>query len=122
MTRFGCPVADPAAWRRAFQRHLSARPASIAASLDPSVDVPTAWSASAEPHRRARMLTQRASMAAVCGYSSLSMAFFSNVLAMSFCASGSIQVVTNVARFRRALPSTISSSATIWAAAAADIG
>ena len=93
----------------------------MAASLEPGVDVPTARSASGERHRSARMLTQRASMAAVCGYSSLSIAFFSNVPAISARASGSIQVETKVARFWRALPSTISSSETIWAAAPAGI-
>ncbi len=56
------------------------------------------------------MLTQRASIAAVAGYSSLSIMFLSNVSAMSFSASGSIHVVTNVARFNRELPSSMSSS------------
>ena len=47
------------------------------------------------------MQTQRCSIAAVAGYSSLSIMFLSNVSAISFSACGSIQVVTNVARFSR---------------------
>jgi hypothetical protein len=49
-------------------------------------------------------------MAAVAGYSSLSIMFLSNVSAISLPAWGSIQVVTKVARFSRELPSSISSS------------
>ncbi len=56
------------------------------------------------------MLTQRFSISAVAGYSSLSIMFLSNASAMSRSAWGSIQVVTKVARFRRALPSSMSSS------------
>ena len=44
------------------------------------------------------MFTQRNSNSAVCGYSSLSTMFLSNVSAISAAPSGSIQVVTNVAR------------------------
>ena len=47
------------------------------------------------------MFTQRRSISAVCGYSSLSIMFLSNDSAMSRSASGSIHVVTNVAMFRR---------------------
>ena len=60
------------------------------------------------------MLTQRISSSAVCGYSSLSIMFLSKHSAISRSACGSIQVVTKVARFRRALPSSISSSWMIW--------
>ena len=56
------------------------------------------------------MQTQRCSIAAVAGYSSLSIMFLSNVSAISFSAWGSIHVVTNVARFSRLLPSSMSSS------------
>ena len=56
------------------------------------------------------MLTQRRSISAVCGYSSLSIMFLSNDSAMSRSACGSIHVVTNVARFSRLLPSSSSSS------------
>ena len=60
------------------------------------------------------MCTQRLSSSAVCGYSSLSIMFLSSDSAISSSACGSIQVVTKVARFSRALPSSISSSWTIW--------
>ena len=60
------------------------------------------------------MLTQRISNSAVCGYSSLSIMFLSKHSDMSRSAWGSIHVVTNVATFRRALPSSISSSWMIW--------
>ena len=59
--------------------------------------------------------------AAVCGYSSLSIMFLSTVSAYSCRACGSIQVLTNVARFSRALPSSIASSCTIWYAVSGDI-
>ncbi len=55
------------------------------------------------------MLTQRASISAVCGYSSLSIMFLSAVSAISLPAVEGIQVVTNVARFSRAAPSSSSS-------------
>lgn len=102
----------PARWRH---RHFSANPPSITASDDPIVDTPVALcgSSSRSPSawkRSATMHTQRCSMAAVAGYSSLSIMFLSNASAISVSASGSIQVVTNVARFSRELPSSISSS------------
>ncbi len=114
MTMLGRSVALPAARRRSRQRHFSAMPASIAASLEPVVDVPVASSSSGEFHSRLSMFTQRCSSSAVRGYSSLSIMFLSNVSAINTRAWGSIHVVTNVARFRRALPSRISSSCTIW--------
>ncbi len=114
MTMLGVSVGLPAARCRSRQRHLSAMPASMAASLDPVVDVPVASSWSGEFHSRLSMFTQRCSMSAVRGYSSLSIMFLSNVSAMSTRACGSIHVVTNVARLRRALPSSISSSWTNW--------
>ena len=60
------------------------------------------------------MFTQRVSSSAVCGYSSLSIMFLSKHSAINRSACGSIHVVTKVARLRRALPSSISSSWTIW--------
>ena len=114
MTMFGRSVGLPAAFWRAFQRHLSAMPASMAASLEPVVDVPVATSPAGEFHSRLSMFTHRCSSSAVRGYSSLSIMFLSNVSAMSRSACGSIHVVTNVARLRRALPSSISSSRTNW--------
>ena len=90
------------------QRALSASPASITASLEPIVDTPTgapgAW------NRLETMFTQRRSSSAVWGYSSLSIMFLSNDSAMRRSASGSIHVVTNVARLSRLLPSSRSSS------------
>ena len=62
------------------------------------------------------MFTQRRSSSAVCGYSSLSIMFLAAHSAISISASGSIQVVTNVARLSRALPSRISSSRTTCSA------
>ena len=55
------------------------------------------------------MLTHRASISAVCGYSSLSIMFLSAVSAIRRAATEGIQVVTNVARFSRAWPSSSSS-------------
>ena len=60
------------------------------------------------------MFTHRFSISAVCGYSSLSIMFLSKHSLISFSAWGSIQVVTNVATFSRAFPSSISSSWMIW--------
>lgn len=64
------------------------------------------------------MATQRRSSSAVCGYSSLSIMFLSTHSSIRARASGSMEVVTKVARFRRALPSSISSSRMICAATA----
>ena len=55
------------------------------------------------------MFTHRRSISAVCGYSSLSIMFLSATFAISVPAGGGIHVVTNVARFSRALPSSSSS-------------
>jgi hypothetical protein len=55
-------------------------------------------------HITAKSLFDRSSGSAVWGYSSLSIMFLSNVSAINSRASGSIQVVTNVARFKRAFP------------------
>ncbi len=83
------------------------------ASLDPVVEHPVAPPSSVACHRSARMLTQRRSSSAVCGYSSLSIMFLAEHSAMSRSASRSIQVVTKVARLSRALPSSSNSSWTI---------
>ena len=114
MTRFGLSAGSPAAARRCCQRRFSASPPSIAASLDPVVEQPAASPASGACQSRLRMFTQRISSSAVCGYSSLSIMFLSRHSAISLSAWGSIQVVTKVARFMRALPSSISSSWMIW--------
>ncbi len=110
MTRFGLSAGLPSTARRFCQRRLSARPPSIAASLDPVVEQPVACVASGAFHSRLSMLTQRVSSSAVCGYSSLSIMFLSKHSAISFSACGSIHVDTKVARFMRALPSSINSS------------
>ena len=55
------------------------------------------------------MFTQRFSISAVCGYSSLSIMFLSAVSPIRSPAWGGIQVLTKVARFSRALPSRSSS-------------
>ena len=94
---------------RSRQRHLSAIPPSIAASLEPVVEQPTAVRWSGHSHRRPSMFTQCSSIAAVCGYSSLSTMFLSAVTAISALAGTGIQVVTNVARLSRACPSSSSS-------------
>ena len=49
------------------------------ASLDPMVEVPMVLAGSGECHNSASMCTQRISSSAVCGYSSLSIMFLSNV-------------------------------------------
>ena len=84
------------------------------ASDDPIVDVPIAADGSGAFQRSARIFQQRSSIAAVAGYSSLSIMFLSYVSAYSCAAIGSIQVPTNVARLRRALPSSITSSWMNW--------
>ncbi len=112
MTRFGFRAASAPV--RAAQRRLSAMPASMQASLEPVVEHPVAASASGAFHRSASMATQRRSRSAVCGYSSLSIMFLSTHSSIKARACGSIQVVTNVARFSRALPSSSSSSWINW--------
>ena len=81
------------------------------ASLEPVVEQPVAVRPSLA-HSSASMLTQRRSISAVWGYSSLSTRLRSAAASMSSRASGSIHVVTNVARFSRGLPSRMSSSST----------
>ena len=114
MTRFGLSAGLPSAAPPLLPAPLEREPAEHAASLEPVVEQPVACSPSGACQRSASMLTQRLSSSAVCGYSSLSIMFLSKHSAISFSACGSIHVVTNVARFRRALPSSISSSWTIW--------
>jgi len=116
ITRFGRAASSPADRRRARHRHSSAIPPSMHASLDPVVEQPTAAPCDGMFHRLPRMFTQRFSSSAVCGYSSLSIMFLGAHSAISISASGSIHVVTNVARFSRALPSRMSSSRTTCSA------
>ena len=65
---------------------------------------PGAWK------RSASMRMQRCSISAVCGYSAWSMKLRCRFSAITRCASGSIQVVTNVARLRIGIPSSTNSS------------
>ena len=78
------------------------------ASDEPCVRAPVvspgAW------NRSASMRMQRCSISAVCGYSAWSMKLRCRFSAMIRCASGSIHVVTNVARLRCGIPSRTSSS------------
>src|SRR5829696_3440365 len=122
MTMLGLSALSPAARLLCCQRRLRASPPSMAASLEPVVEHPVAELVSGEFQRRLSMLTQRISSSAVWGYSSLSIMFLSKHSAISFSACGSIHVVTNVARFRRALPSSMSSSWMISYAMSAAIG
>src|SRR6516165_3016818 len=113
-TMFGLPVGWPAARRRARHRHLAAIPASMHASDDPMAEAPTVLAASGAFHRSAIMCTHRRSISAVCGYSSRSIMFLLIDNAIRARTSGSSHVWQNVARFWRALPSSISSSDTNW--------
>src|SRR5690242_5016181 len=117
-TMFGLSVLLPAARRLARHRHLAAIPASMHASDDPIAEAPTVLAASGAFHRSAIMCTHRRSISAVCGYSSLSIMFLLIDSAIRARTSGSSHVWQNVARFWRALPSSISSSDTTWKASA----
>ena len=80
----GRSAGSPAAvLRRARQRRCSAMPPSMQASLEPVVEVPTgrvvgsASIAAGAFQSSPMMFTQRRSISAVCGYSSLSIMFLS---------------------------------------------
>ena len=111
---FGLSVLLPAARRLARHRHLAASPASMHASEEPMAEAPVVLAESGAFHRSAIMCTHRRSISAVCGYSSLSIMFLLTDSAIRARTSGSSQVWQNVARFCRAFPSSISSSATSW--------
>lgn len=81
----------------------------MAASLEPVVEHPVPDVPGGAFQRSARMLTQRASISAVCGYSSLSIMFLSRHSFIRRCTPSSDQVVQKVARFWAALPSRRSS-------------
>ena len=117
----GESVGFPSARRLARQRHLAAMPPSMQASDDPIAEHPMASPPSGAFHRSARIWTQRRSISAVWGYSSLSMRFLSMHRSINLWISGSSQVWQNVARFWRALPSRSSSSAIAWNASAGSI-
>src|SRR4249919_364543 len=113
-TMFGLSTGLPAARRLARHRHLAAIPASMHASDEPMAEAPMVLAASGAFHRSAIMCTHRRSISADCGYSSLSIMFLLTDSAIKARTSGSTHVWQNVARFWRALPSSISSSATTW--------
>jgi hypothetical protein len=113
-TIFGRSVDSPAARRLCCHRRFSARPPNMHASEDPTVEVPMVWSGSGAFHSRAIIRQQRSSISAVAGYSSLSIMFLSKASLYSRFAWSSIHVPTKVARFIRALPSSIASSWMSW--------
>ena len=76
---------------------------------------PGAW------NRSASIRMQRCSISAVRGYSAWSMKLRCRLSAMIRCASGSIHVVTKVARLRAGSPSRARSSATRRIASVGDI-
>jgi hypothetical protein len=84
------------------------------ASEEPTVDAPTVFAASGAFQRSAIMCTQRRSISAVCGYSSLSIMFLLIASSISSWTCGSSHVWQNVARFIRLLPSSSISSLTNW--------
>ena len=84
------------------------------ASDEPMAEAPTVLAASGAFHRSAIMCTHRRSISAVCGYSSRSIMFLLIDSAIRPRTSGSSHVWQKVARFCRALPSSISSSDTSW--------
>ena len=109
----GLSVGLPAGRRRLRHRHLAAIPPSMQASDEPMAEhpmgVPRPFGAF---QRSASICTQRRSISAVCGYSSLSIMFLSIDRSMRRWTSGSSHVWQKVARFWRALPSSRISSAT----------
>ena len=89
VTRLGRWVGLPA-WRRAcFHRKYMARPPSMQASEEPTVEVPTGLPARGAFQRSASMWTHRDSISAVWGYSSLSIMFLSMHRSMSSRTSSS---------------------------------
>ena len=116
-TMFGLSTDLPSARRFSRHRHLAAMPAIMQASEDPMADEAAVLAASGAFQRSAIMCAARRSISAVCGYSSRSIMLVSMASSMSWWTSGSSQVWQNVARFWRELPSSISSSDTIWNAA-----
>ena len=120
-TMLGLSVGFPAACRLARQRHLAAIPPSMQASEDPMAEQPTGSSVVGAFHRSARIETQRRSISAVWGYSSLSMRFLSMQRSINWWICGSSHVWQKVARFWRALPSRSSSSEIAWNASSGGI-
>jgi hypothetical protein len=104
------------------QFHLSASPASITASDEPTVEVPTAVSPVASALKRSAMIeTQRRSSSAVWGYSGASTKLTGIASIIRSRACGSIHVVTKEARLSSGLPFSVRSSWMIWYAASGAI-
>ena len=118
--QIGESVGFPAASRRWRHFHFSDRAPSMIASEEPCVLVPVvspgAWKSSAS------IRMQRCWIAKVWGYSAWSMKLRWRLSSITRRASGSIQVVTKVARLRSGIPSTASSSPTRRIAAMGAIG
>ncbi len=77
------------------------------ASDEPMVPTPTEPRGSGALNRSASMCTHASSINEAAGYSSWSMWFLRSVSWISCSASGSIQVVTNEARFSVSRPSSM---------------
>ncbi len=117
----GLSVGFPAASRLARQRHLAAMPPSMHASEEPMAEHPTASASSGACHRSASSWTQRRSISAVCGYSSLSIRFLLMQISISLWISSSSHVWQKVAMFWRSFPSSSSSSEMHWNASSGRI-
>ena len=100
-------VGLPAASWRSRHFHFSDSAPSMIASEEPWVRAPVVSPGALK--RSASMRMQRCSISAVRGYSAWSMKLRWRFSAMICCASGSIQVVTKVARLRSGMPSRTSS-------------
>ena len=74
-------------------------PASMHASEEPMAEAPMVLAASGAFHRSASMCTQRRSISADCGYSSLSIRFLFMARSIRWWTWGSSQVWQKVARF-----------------------
>ncbi|MNT05261.1 hypothetical protein D3C72_1398760 [compost metagenome] len=110
VTRFGLEVSSPFALRFCCQLRFNAKPPNIAASLDPTQEVPIELFTSGACHNPASIFVQHTSIFAVSGYNSLSIRFFTDPSFISSSTSGSDQVVQNVAKFCFSLPSSIKRS------------
>ncbi len=104
-------VGLPAFSCRSFHFHFSDSAPSMIASEEPWVRAPVVSPGALK--RFASMRMQRCSISAGIGYSAWSMKLRCRFSAMIRCASGSIQVVTKVARLRIGSPSRNSSTPTI---------
>ena len=98
----------------ALPERLCASIASMIASEEPIVAVPVGREPAGAWNSRPIIETTRRCTTSVCGYSSWSIRFLASVSTASRSACGSIQLVTNEARFSAGLPSRLSSSCTSW--------